>query len=452
MVKVYGYARVSTSEQAIEYDALNQQVKRLRDAGAEEVLIDIESGRSDARRQFNELVRLIKRGIVREVIITRIDRLARSLITIARTIELMNEHDVKLRVLDAPVDASSSFGWYSIQQMGALAEFESRLLSERTRHGMNYFREQRNLQKAPFGYLLVDGKLVVDESKRQFCRETIKLLLDGCSYNHVSEYLLSKYGVKFSSSGIRHWIGNPGIVGHTRYFTEMEHRRNPKNPRAPIIYRDTHEVIATESEITEIKRLAKQGGRKRHPRDKAYPLKGQLRCAECGGGMHRTIYKFKREEGRETHYTRCNKHFRNKLECLNGTNHRLESIKKQVIDSLIARAGQLLAETSRIEEEKSESNMLIELRNQLSGLEALGNNPAILAAIQDVKNQILVEDNRQQYPLRIDGDSHKLLDSYRQATFWESLSDDDLASVLKSLISTVSVDSNSSITSIDWLF
>jgi site-specific DNA recombinase len=452
MLKVYGYARVSTSEQAIEYDALNQQVSRLRGAGADEVLIDIESGRSDKRKNFNELIKLVKRGKVREVVITRIDRLGRSVVTIARTIELFNEHDVKIRVLDAPVDSTSSFGWFSIHQMAGLAEFESRLLSERTRHGMNYFREQLKLQLAPFGYVLVEGKAFVDESKRQICREIIKLLLDGCSYNYVSEHLLSEYKINFSSSGIRHWIDNPGILGHTRYFTDMEARRNSKNPRSPVIYRDTHEAIAAESEIAEIKRLAKQGARKRHPRDKAYPLKGQLRCAECGGGMHRTIYKFKREEGRETHYTRCNKHFRNKLECLNGTNHRLESIKKQVIDSLIARAGQLLAETSRIEEEKSESNMLIELRNQLSGLEALGNNPAILAAIQDVKNQILVEDNRQQYPLRIDGDSHKLLDSYRQATFWESLSDDEMASVLKSLISTISVDSNSSITSIDWLF
>jgi DNA invertase Pin-like site-specific DNA recombinase len=449
---IYGYARVSSNEQAIEYDALNQQIKRLRDAGAQEVLIDIESGRSDKRKNFNELIKFVKAGKVREVIITRIDRLGRSVITIARTVELFNEHDVKIRVLDAPVDSTSSFGWFSIHQMAGLAEFESRLLSERTRHGMNYFREQLKLQLAPFGYVLVEGKLVVDEPKRQICREIIKLLLDGCSYNHVSEYLLSKYGVKFSSSGIRHWVDNPGILGHTRYFTEMEHRRNPKNPRSPLIYRDTHEAIATDAEITEIKRLAKQGGRKRHPRDKTYPLKGQLRCAECGGGMHRTIYKFKREEGRETHYIRCNKHFRNKLECSNKTNVRLNGVISQVIDGLIARAGQLLAETSCIESEKSESDMLIELRNQLAGLEALGNNPAILAAIQDVKNQILVEKNRQQYPPRIDGDSHKLLDSYRQATFWGSLSDDELASVLKSLVSNVSVDPNSSITSIDWLF
>lgn len=452
MVKVYGYARVSTSEQAVEYDALNQQVQRLRNAGAEEVLIDVESGRSDGRRQFNELLRLVRRGGVREVIITRIDRLARSLITIARTIELFNEYDVKLRVLDAPVDASSSFGWYSIQQMGALAEFESRLLSERTRHGMNYFREQRNLQKAPFGYMLVDGKLVVDESKRQLCREIIKMLLDGCSYNHVSEHLLAKYEVKFSSSGIRHWVSNPGILGHTRYFTDMEARRNPKNPRKPEIYRDTHEAIATEVEIGEIKRLAKQGGRKRHARDKTYPLKGQLRCALCGGGMHRTIYKFKTEQGRETQYVRCNKHFRNKLECSNKTNIRLDGVISQLIDLLVAHAGQLLAETGRIDDSQTESALLAELRANLAGLEALGNNPAILAAIQDVKNQILVEENRQQRPPRIDGDSHKLLESYRQATFWESLSDSELTTIFKSLLSTVSVDSNSSITSVDWLF
>jgi site-specific DNA recombinase len=450
---IYGYARVSTSEQAVEYDALNQQVARLRDAGAEEVLIDIESGRSDKRKNFNELIKLVKRGRVREVIITRVDRLGRSVITIAKTIELFNEFDVKIRVLDAPVDATSSFGWFSIQQMASLAEFESRLLSERTRHGMNYFREQLKLQLAPFGYLLVEGKLVVNRDKYQICREIIKLLLDGCSYNYVSEYLLSEHGLHFSSSGIRHWIGNPGICGHTRYFTEMEARRNPKKTRPPVVYRDTHEAIATESEIADIKQIAKSAYRKKHPRDKIYPLKGQMRCAECGSGMHRTIYKHKKTD-RQTHYVRCNKHFRNKLECSNGTNHRLESIKKQVIRQITKRAQQLTIESVSIEEPEAESAILIELRQQLVGLEALGNNPAILLAIQDLKNQILAEENRFKLntPNALDGDSYKLMVSYSQATFWESLPEDELASIFRSLVEFVSVDSASEAIEVGWLF
>lgn len=141
-MKVYGYARVSTQEQAEEFDALNQQVARLKTAGATEVLIDIESGRNDERKQYNELLKLVQQNQVDEIIITRVDRLGRSVITIHKAIDVFVKHNVNLRILDAPVDPNSPFGWFSINQMSGLAEFESRLLSQRIRHGNNYFRQQ----------------------------------------------------------------------------------------------------------------------------------------------------------------------------------------------------------------------------------------------------------------------------------------------------------------------
>ena len=126
-MRIYGYARVSTQEQAEEFDALNQQVARLQAAGATEVLIDIESGRSDTRKKFNQLLKLVQENQVDEIVITRVDRLGRSVITIHKAIEVFVKHDVNLRVLDAPVDPNSPFGWFSINQMSGLAEFESRL-------------------------------------------------------------------------------------------------------------------------------------------------------------------------------------------------------------------------------------------------------------------------------------------------------------------------------------
>ncbi|BAZ11414.1 resolvase domain-containing protein [Calothrix sp. NIES-4071] len=71
---------------------------------------------------------------------------------------------MKLTVLDAPIDdASSPFGWFSINQMAGLAEFESRLLSSRVKHGMEYFREQKKAPgRTPFGYRRVNEKYAPD--------------------------------------------------------------------------------------------------------------------------------------------------------------------------------------------------------------------------------------------------------------------------------------------------
>lgn len=447
-----GYCRVSTITQAEDFDSLNQQKARLQKVGVQELFVDVESGTSDTRKNFNELMRLVKQGRITEVVVTRLDRLGRSLKSALAAKDLLIENNVKLNILDSPIDdPSSPFGNWHFTQMAAIAEFESQMLSERTRHGMNYFREKLCLQKAPFGYRLTeDYKLVIDKEKYDACKEILKLLLNGCSFNYVSEVLFSKFNISFSSSGIRHWIDNPGILGHTRYFTEMEHRRNPKKPRPPLIHKNTHEAIAEQKDVDEIKRIVKSNYRKRHPRDKEYPLKGLLRCAECGGGLHRTVYKHKSSD-QETHYVRCNKHFRNKYECSNKTNIKLEAVQSQVIEQCIKYAAQIAEETSIVTDHK-EPESLTELRKQLAGLEALGSNPAIKMAIQDVKSQISFAENVNNSFKQVDADTLRRMQAASHAAFWESLSEDKLALIFKSLLESVSVNSEQVVSSISWLF
>ena len=81
-----GYARVSSKSQA-ETDALNQQVDRLRKAGAEEILTDIQSGREDSRKSYKKLLKLVKTGVATEVITTRLDMLGMNAIEIHSAVE-----------------------------------------------------------------------------------------------------------------------------------------------------------------------------------------------------------------------------------------------------------------------------------------------------------------------------------------------------------------------------
>ncbi|NJS16055.1 MAG: recombinase family protein, partial [Nostocaceae cyanobacterium CSU_2_110] len=97
-----GYARVSTRQQA-DSEALDQQIARLQKAGAEKILYDIESGRKDTRKNFNQAIALAKSGVITELIITRIDRLSRGIIAIHRTIETLQNAGVTLTILDSPL-------------------------------------------------------------------------------------------------------------------------------------------------------------------------------------------------------------------------------------------------------------------------------------------------------------------------------------------------------------
>jgi len=445
---IYGYARVSTVEQSLEYDALKQQVKRLEDAGADVVLVDIESGRSNKRKEFNKLLKLVEKGKVREIICTRIDRLGRSDIDVIRTIQLFNDSGIILRILDAPIDVSSSFGRFSASQMAALADFESRLLSERTRHGMAYFRSQGKVNMVCFGYRLTkEHKIIPDKKNFPIARKLIELMLEGYSYGAVSRYLFEEHGIKYSVSGLRHWIDNPTLLGHTRYFTEMEQRRNPKNPRPPQIIKNTHEAIATEFEIARIKRNAKSRPRFTGKKEKEYPLKGLLKCAYCGGGMFRIISRYK---SGETHWIRCNKHARNPHFCHNKKNSRLNVLTKQVIEAITEEAERII-EQSELADNLVESSELIDLKQQLEGLKALNSsNPAIIAAMQDIENQIEAEILRSKYASKIDADRLKLAWSYSQPAFWESLDDGELRDAFISFVEAVFVDSTGNVSDVSF--
>ncbi|GIW59478.1 MAG: hypothetical protein KatS3mg087_0544 [Patescibacteria group bacterium] len=447
-MSIIGYARVSTLEQSLEYDALKQQIRRLEDAGAEVVLVDVESGRSNKRKEFNNLLKLAKEGKVREVIITRVDRLGRSDIDVIKTIQLFNDIGVKLRILDAPIDVNSSFGRFSATQMAALADFESRLLSERTRHGMAYFRSQGKLQRACFGYKLNDEhKLEPHEVNFSIGRKIVDLLLEGRSYGSVSKLLVEQYNIKFSLSGLRHWINNPAILGHTRYFSEMEYRRNPRNPRPPQVIRNTHQAIASESEIIQIKRNNKNKPRNVGNKEKDYPLKGFLQCAHCGGGMYRVISKYK---SGETHYIKCNKHVQGAHFCPNKASPRLTTLTKQVIERIIQKSKEI-TEQSNIGDRTQESSILIDLKQQLAGLESLNsNNPAIVAAVQDIKSQIESEEMRIKSVIQIDNDRFKLAWTYSQADFWDSIDKDDLRGAFKAFIESVLIDDSGNVVCVEF--
>lgn len=446
---IYGYARVSTVEQSLEYDALKQQVKRLEDAGADVVLVDIESGRSNKRKEFNKLLKLIEKGKVREIIVTRIDRLGRSDIDVIRTIQLFNDYGIKLRILDAPIDITSSFGRFSASQMAALADFESRLLSERTRHGMNFFRSQGKLQRACFGYQLTkDYKLEPHPKNFAIAREIIEKFLQGYSYGAVSRWLIEERGVELSVGGLRHWIKNPALLGHTRYFTEMEHRRNPKNPRPPQIIRDTHEPVASETEINQIRSdMAKIQPCITRKVGSTHPLKGLLRCAHCGGGMYRVVSYFK---SGQTEYFKCNKRSRNRHYCPNQKSSRLTVITKQVIERITQEATRIVEESS-VSSSATESPQLLDLRQQLAGLQALkSSNPAIIAALRDIESQIQAEAVRSQYANKIDADRLKLAWSYSQPAFWKSLDDEALREAFRSFVEFVFVDSTGNVSDVSF--
>ncbi|MDF5713770.1 MAG: fdxN element excision recombinase XisF [Rhizonema sp. NSF051] len=453
-MRVYGYARVSTQEQAEEFDALNQQVARLKAAGAAEVLIDIESGRSDARKQFNQLLKLVEQNQVNEIIITRIDRLGRSVITIHKAIDTFVKHNVNLRVLDAPVDPNSPFGWFSINQMSGLAEFESRLLSQRIKHGNEYFRQQLKFCVPPFGYAkddkhrLIPNHNIHEKSGKthfELARIVIDLTLEMRSLKDVCNHIYNEYGLVFTVAGLRDWVKNLALQGHTAYF--IKKKKGVK--REPVINLNTHEALITvaTAEAIQAKLLANRRYRSSVTSSRGdYPLAGLIRCAHCGGPQYRNFSRHKKK----TEYMRCVNYAKpGKYHCENSKCSRLRVIIAETIKALCENAPTLIEhlESQSGTKEIVNTDKIEALTNELTVLRGLrSSNPDIIQAITKIEMTINALSN----PVKIvDKDTFenakRQIAVASQATFWESLDDSELRVTLAEFVENVEVDSSGAI-------
>ncbi|MEL6461979.1 MAG: fdxN element excision recombinase XisF [Cyanobacteria bacterium J06621_15] len=454
-MRIYGYARVSTQEQAEEFDALNQQVARLKAAGAREVLIDIESGRSDARKKFNQLLKLVQENQVDEIVITRVDRLGRSVITIHKAIEVFVKHDVNLRVLDAPVDPNSPFGWFSINQMSGLAEFESRLLSQRVKQGNEYFRQQLKFCVPPFAYAkddnhrLTPNKNIHEKSGKTYFelgKIIIDLILSMRSLKDVCNYIYTEYELVFTVSGLRDWSKNLALQGHTAYFIKKKKGIN----REPIINFNTHEALITSATLDAIERKL-SANRKYRSSAKSnrgnYPLAGLIKCADCGAGMFRNFSRHKTR----TEYMRCVNHNKPGVYyCNNSRCTRLREIIATTIMALCENAPNLIQhlETQLTTTQVTNTQEIEKLTNELSVLRGLrSSNPDIIQTINKIEAAI----NSLSTPTKIvDRDAFenikRKITVASQATFWESLDEEELKSTLSEFVEKVEVDSSKTVT------
>jgi DNA invertase Pin-like site-specific DNA recombinase len=128
-----GYGRVSTRDQNPDgqRDALDA-------AGCDEVFVDQASGKLASRPKLDEALRISRKGD--QLVVTKLDRLGRSLEHLMALSKQLQAKQVDLVVLDQGIDTSTAVGRMFFQILGAIAEFEHALMSERTRDGLDAAR------------------------------------------------------------------------------------------------------------------------------------------------------------------------------------------------------------------------------------------------------------------------------------------------------------------------
>lgn len=168
MTAILGYARVSTGDQDVA-----GQTMRLEEVGAIKVFTDVMSGKSMDRPGLAELLAYARDGDTLAVV--RLDRLGRSLTELLSTVEDLRKRGIALLSLEEKIDTSSAAGELIFHVFGAIAHFERRLISERTKDGIvaarakgkRPGRQPLDMSKVDAAIKLVEARVTPTEAARQ---------------------------------------------------------------------------------------------------------------------------------------------------------------------------------------------------------------------------------------------------------------------------------------------
>lgn len=213
MKKAYGYIRVSTDDQARSMDTQKiliedyyskeckeeyQLVGHYQDEGV--------SGGVDLgeRPSGKALMEIIKSGDM--IIVTRLDRAFRSVRDMSNTLESWDKRGIRFCLLDLRLDSQSPIGKMTLQILGAFAEFERRLIGERTKEGMKNAQYLGSIEgvcgvgMVPYGWQKVPGedgypRMVPEETEREHLRIMIEYAAQG--------YTLMEIAAELKRMGIR---------------------------------------------------------------------------------------------------------------------------------------------------------------------------------------------------------------------------------------------------------
>ena len=228
-----GYIRVSTSEQAESGLSLDAQRKKieaqatLSELELADVLSDAGASAKDLQRPaMADLLNRIASGQVDCVIVPKLDRLTRSikdlselLETLARARRADGGKGVDLISTAESLDTSTATGELIINILGAISQWERKIIAERTSAALQEKRDQGRATGGipPFGYDFVDGERVENPEEQAVLEQIESMKEAGRTWQAITDALTengytTRRGGKLTRQGIFRIAKKNGIA------------------------------------------------------------------------------------------------------------------------------------------------------------------------------------------------------------------------------------------------
>ena len=316
------YARVSTEEQAEHGYSIDAQLETLQDYSRKNGRVVVEeyvdrgiSGKSTkGRHQLQRLMTDAEAGKFSEVLVWKINRMARNTIDLLRIVETLGKFNVSFRSFSENFETETPMGRFALQMMAAVGELERNTIVDNVKMGMKQAARMGNWNGGQvLGYKSsekkigqkTEGQLTIVPEEAALVLKIFELYSVGHGLRSIANRInreghRTKKGNSFSTDSVKAIITNPLYIGKIRYnkYENWSERRRKGLSKEPILVGGHHEPIVSESLWNRVCALQKQKAKK-NPRtfDGQFILTGLMRCPECGATMVASRTKDKLKDG-----------------------------------------------------------------------------------------------------------------------------------------------------------
>lgn len=288
------YGRVSSQKQA-DLGSLERQERTLLEAAQPDlVLMEVGSGKTTARPKYKQLLELIGRGEVKQVLVVDQDRLNRNLTADLELWQLCSAHGTRITDLQGrEIEFRTPDGELLSTMVSALNQHRSKAYGQKTKRGLEANRKAGlpAVSSVPFGIKKVfEGRqlvaLDVDQALAHFARQRVEKFLEIGTLNGAVKWINKNHPIehRVEVSGLRRWLTHPFLTG--RLCSGRDRKTEVFNYVAD---EPTFEALISDATAERVRMLIARGKTtKALAGRQVRPLTGLCRCADCGNTL---VYK-----------------------------------------------------------------------------------------------------------------------------------------------------------------
>lgn len=248
------------------------------------------SAKNDKRPVYQDMMRHVEEGKIKTVLVYKLDRIMRSIGDLDKMLKTFDKHECSFVSATEPFDTTSPTGKLFIYIVGALAQWENEIKSERIKFVLEEKVSDEGIWigNVPYPFDLDEKtqKLIPNPERAEKTLEIIEMYMSGMGTHKIAEYMNATETTDktWRANTIYRILKNPALYGATRWVNK--------------VYENTHQGIISKEKFELLQRMMKDRADTRYKDvESTYLFQSVLACPTCERTLSVARYFRKRKDG-----------------------------------------------------------------------------------------------------------------------------------------------------------